>query len=203
MASSAHSTQRCRLWYLAGLMTLTLFLPSIPLPTYALEDPVSPRQPPVTIVIKGGAGTIKADRVWNEGANLCWESRGVRNCTLRRWVSYIQYTGVPDPIKPTKANLLQVEGASLRQSNSGLRFVGQVRNGSAKRWSHVTLVVRFLDRKNKLVGHDEVRIVPNILQPNERVTFDHDVPPEKRTLYIESDASRGSFKRHYSLTGIP
>jgi len=203
MASSAHSTQRCRLWYLAGLMTLTLFLPGNPLPTYALEDPVGPRQPPVTIVIKGGAGTIRADRVWNEGANLCWESRGVRNCTPRRWVSYIQYTGVPDPIGRTKASLLRVEGASLRQSNSGLRFVGQVRNGSAKRWSQVILVVQFFDGKNKLVGRDEVQIVPHILQPKEKAAFDHDVPSEKRTLYIESDSSRGSFKRHYSLTGIP
>ena len=57
----------------------------------ATEVVTSPPQPPITIVLKGGAGTIKVDRTWTKGTHLCWESRGHRKCTPWRLVSYIRY----------------------------------------------------------------------------------------------------------------
>ena len=57
----------------------------------APEVVTSPPQPPITIVLKGGAGTIKVDRTWTKGTHLCWESRGHRSCTPWRLVSYIRY----------------------------------------------------------------------------------------------------------------
>lgn len=96
MAPSARIVQWPRFGYLVGLMALVAWVPGIPAPADALEEAVSPAQPPITITVKGGAGTIKADRAWYDGDQLCWESRGVRNCMLRRWVSSIKYSGVPD-----------------------------------------------------------------------------------------------------------
>jgi hypothetical protein len=104
MAPNARFTQRRRFWHLAGLMTPVVFLPGAPTPAQALEDAINPPQPPITIVVKGGAGTIKADRAWNDGDKLCWESRGVRNCTLRRWVSHVRYSGLPDHVGTNDAS---------------------------------------------------------------------------------------------------
>ncbi len=60
------------------------------------EEPASPRRPPITIVLKGGAGIILADRTWTMGGDLCWESRGYRGCVPQKRVSYVH-----DPLLPT------------------------------------------------------------------------------------------------------
>lgn len=43
--------------------------------------------PDLTIYLKGGAGTIRAERVWQQGDQLCWESRGYQGCVPRSSVS--------------------------------------------------------------------------------------------------------------------
>jgi len=74
-------------------VNVLLLLLGVPLiaSAQAAEVVTSPPQPPITIILKGGAGTIKVDRTWTNGTNLCWESRGHRNCTPWRMVSYIRY----------------------------------------------------------------------------------------------------------------
>ena len=74
-------------------MPVVLLLLGMPLlaSAQATEVVTSPPQPPITIVLKGGAGTIKVDRTWTKGTHLCWESRGHRSCTPWRLVSYIRY----------------------------------------------------------------------------------------------------------------
>jgi hypothetical protein len=74
-------------------VTALLLLLGVPVPANAqtAEVVTSPPQPPITIILKGGAGTIKVDRTWTAGTHLCWESRGHRHCTPWRLVSYIRY----------------------------------------------------------------------------------------------------------------
>ena len=74
-------------------ITVLLLLLGLPLlaSAQATEVVANPPQPPITIVLKGGAGTIKVDRTWTAGTHLCWESRGHRNCTPWHLVSYIRY----------------------------------------------------------------------------------------------------------------
>ncbi len=40
---------------------------------------VSAAEPEITIYLKGGVGTIRAERTWEQGSHLCYESRGFRN----------------------------------------------------------------------------------------------------------------------------
>jgi hypothetical protein len=51
--------------------------PLLPLPLIASAVA---GEPDIVLVTKSGAGTIKADRVWEEGDLLCWERRGEQEC---------------------------------------------------------------------------------------------------------------------------
>ena len=95
MARTPPATPSRRSWPRC-VMSLLLLLLGVPLRASAQEGPVvtGPQQPPITIVLKGGAGIIKVDRTWTKGAHLCWESRGVRKCTPQKMVSYVRYDGV-------------------------------------------------------------------------------------------------------------
>jgi hypothetical protein len=66
------------------------------------QEPISPPRPPITIVLKGGAGIILVDKTWTNGGDLCWESRGYRGCILRTRVSYVQRPGLPDATPGTQ-----------------------------------------------------------------------------------------------------
>jgi hypothetical protein len=52
-------------------------------------------EPELTIYMKSGAGTIRADRVWEQGEYLCWESRGYQDCVTKELVVL-----VPPPRAP-------------------------------------------------------------------------------------------------------
>jgi hypothetical protein len=43
--------------------------------------------PDLTIYLKGGAGTIRAERVWQQSDQICWESRGYQGCIPKSQVS--------------------------------------------------------------------------------------------------------------------
>ena len=92
MAPKSPDACPCQSWRRLAMKVLVLLL-GAPLLASAQATGVvtSPPQPPITIVLKGGAGTIKVDRTWTKGTHLCWESRGHRSCTPWRLVSYIRY----------------------------------------------------------------------------------------------------------------
>jgi hypothetical protein len=92
MESTPHARFHHRAWRRVARTTVLLLF-GVPLlaSAQAVGVPTNPPQPPITIVLKGGAGTIKVDRTWTVGTRLCWESRGHRQCTPRRLVSYIRY----------------------------------------------------------------------------------------------------------------
>ena len=92
MARTPIAIRRRRSWRSLALNAcLLLFGTPLLASAQGTEVVTSPPQPPITIVLKGGAGTIKVDRTWTKGTNLCWESRGHRKCTPWRMVSYIRY----------------------------------------------------------------------------------------------------------------
>jgi len=92
MAPNLPAIRPRRAWRNCTVTALVLLL-GVPLTASAQSAEVvtSPPQPPITIILKGGAGTIKVDRTWTKGTHLCWESRGHRSCTPWRLVSYIRY----------------------------------------------------------------------------------------------------------------
>jgi len=89
-------------WRFATLGTVLLLLAGFPTAGYP-QDPISPPRPPITIVLKGGAGIILADRTWTKGSDLCWESRGYRGCVPQRRVSYVRDPSLPDPKPATRS----------------------------------------------------------------------------------------------------
>jgi hypothetical protein len=80
---------------LAAVGTVLVLLAAIP-GVGCPQEPVSPPRPPITIVLKGGAGIILVDRTWAAGSDLCWESRGFQGCVPQKRVSYVH-----DPSLPT------------------------------------------------------------------------------------------------------
>jgi len=193
-------TRARSIWCAAALSALFLLPTLIAL---AQEDnPVAPPTPPLTIVLKGGAGTIKADRTWNDGANLCWEARGIRNCTLRKFVAFIR-SSPGDLGGPRDPNFPLVQSASLQTMGSNLRFVGYVRNGSYKTWPYLSLLVRFFDRDGNFRGQDTVPLVPSNILPDQIASFDHSVYGDQARLYVESDPVRGALIRRYDFLTRP
>jgi hypothetical protein len=95
------ATPSRRYWKFLTLAMLLLLLAGIPLTGYS-QEPTSPPRPPITIVLKGGAGIILADKTWINGGDLCWESRGYRGCIVRTRVSYVQHPNLPDATPGTK-----------------------------------------------------------------------------------------------------
>ena len=92
MAPKSPDARPRRSWRRVAMQGLLLLLGAPLLASaQATEVVTSPPQPPITIVLKGGAGTIKVDRTWTKGTHLCWESRGHSSCTPWRLVSYIRY----------------------------------------------------------------------------------------------------------------
>jgi len=45
-------------------------------------------EPELTIYLKGGAGTIRAERIWEQADQVCWESRGYQGCVPTSSVSF-------------------------------------------------------------------------------------------------------------------
>jgi hypothetical protein len=169
----------------------------------ALEDPINPAQPRYTITIKGNSGSIKADRHWNDGDKICWESRGVESCTLRKWVSFpIRDTGLSDVAGDSDPAGPRVTSASLRSMGYGLHLQGEVQNPPDRYWRRVKILVRFYDSQNKFRGQDELQVLPEPLLPNQVGTFDHPIPSEKEQLYSASERG-GVLKRQYIVQGIP
>lgn len=92
MTRTAGSPSSCRAWRGGAMSAALLLLALAPFARAQMAGVVTnPPQPPITILLKGGAGTIRVDRTWTKGDNLCWESRGHRHCTPWRLVSYIRY----------------------------------------------------------------------------------------------------------------
>jgi len=92
MTPTVGSPSPGRAWRGGAMSAVLLLLALAPFARAQTAEVVtSPPQPPITIILKGGAGTIKVDRTWTAGTHLCWESRGHRKCTPWRLVSYIRY----------------------------------------------------------------------------------------------------------------
>jgi len=55
----------------------------------------------ITIYLKGGVGTIRADRVWEQEDKVCYERRGDQNCIPK---SRVGYAPPPTPV-PARAKV--------------------------------------------------------------------------------------------------
>jgi hypothetical protein len=66
----------------AVILLLLAILP--PLSASALAS-----APEILIFTKSGIGTIRADTVWEQGSQLCWERRGYQDCTPKDRVSLV------------------------------------------------------------------------------------------------------------------
>jgi hypothetical protein len=192
------------------LAILVLFL--------SIEDKA---QAGITIKLKGGVGTILAERTWEQGENICWVSRGYQECVPKSRVESVQDDATPSPSSElsrpsgkatqlptiTKAIFRNLSRYSfpLRDWNYNARFVGEVKNTTSEKWSGASILVRFYG--TVFLAHDIINIVPGTLLPGDIGTFDHSVIDRSLiqwySLTEPGAYNPGRIKREYTFMGLP
>jgi hypothetical protein len=59
------------------------------LATVILASSAVSGEPPISIFLRGGVGTVRADKVWEHSGQVCWESRGHRQCVPKDRVNIV------------------------------------------------------------------------------------------------------------------
>jgi hypothetical protein len=172
----------------------------------------------VTIKLKGGVGTILAERTWEQGENICWVSRGYQECIPKTRVESVQDDSTPSsssesstpPDKVTqlptivKAIFRVLPRQGIHDVIPKARFFGEVKNTTSEKWSGATILVRFYG--TEFLAHDIINIVPGTLLPGDIGTFDQYLTDGNLIrLYAltQPGTYNPGFRREYTFMGLP